>query len=54
MKKTFLIITLALASLFAQAQTIDPKLSEEMNRRAEDEKIEVFVLMKAQYDRTQL
>ena len=54
MKKIFLIITLALASLFAQAQTIDPRLSEEMNRRAEDEKIEVFVLMKAQYDRTQL
>ena len=54
MKKPFLIITLALASLFVQAQTIDARLSEEMNRRAEDEKIEVFVLMKAQYDRTQL
>jgi len=54
MKKTFLIIILALASLFVQAQTIDVRLSEEMNRRAEDEKIEVFVLMKAQYDCTQL
>lgn len=33
---------------------IDPSLRNEMNRRSDDERIEVVVLMKAQYDRSQL
>ena len=36
------------------AQTIDPLLSEEMARRGDDEQIKVVVIMKSQYDRTQL
>ena len=37
------------------AQTvIDPMLEEEMSRRQEDERIEVIVIMKSQYDRAQL
>ena len=38
---------------FAQA-VIDPLLSEEMNRRNDDEQMTVIVIMKSQYDRTQL
>jgi serine protease AprX len=38
---------------FAQG-CLDPLLSQEMNRRSDDERIEVVVLMKAQYDRAQL
>ena len=44
-------------SLFVSgyAQTIiDPMLGEEMSRHNEDESIEVIVIMKSQYDRTQL
>ena len=37
------------------AQTvIDPLLEEEMSRRQEDERIEIIVIMKSQYDRAQL
>lgn len=38
---------------FAQA-VIDPVLGEEMNRRNDAEQIKVIVIMKSQYDRTQL
>lgn len=38
---------------FAQA-VIDPLLSEEMNRRDDDEQMTVIVIMKSQYDRAQL
>lgn len=38
---------------FAQG-CLDPLLSQEMNLRSDDEQIEVVVLMKAKYDRTQL
>lgn len=40
-----------LCTLFAKTQIIDPLLLEELNRCADDEKIEVVVVMKAQYDR---
>ena len=40
-------------SSFAQ-NVIDPLLGEEMARRNDDEKISIFVIMKAQYDRAQL
>ncbi len=53
-KLLFLFLTTLLCvSGFAQV-VIDPLLSEEMTRRNDDEKIPVFVIMKAQYDRTQL
>lgn len=47
------LITLALIStlVFANAQVIDNMLVEEMNRRADDEQIEVVVMMKDHYDR---
>lgn len=55
MKRIYLVIALFLAALFGSAQTtIDRALQEEMNRRNEEEKIEIIVLMKAQYDRSQL
>ena len=55
MKKLLFLLLLAVCSMmgFAQA-TIDPLLSEEMNRRNDDEQIKVIVIMKSQYDRTQL
>ena len=39
---------------FAASPVINPELLAEMNRRSDDERIEVVVLMKAQYDRSQL
>ena len=55
MKNIALAITLVLASFLCQAQAIiDQALQQEMSRRSGDEKIEIIVLMKAQYDRTQL
>ena len=38
---------------YAQA-VIDPLLSEEMNRRNDDEQLKVIVIMNSRYDRTQL
>ena len=44
-----------MATLMGSAQAIiDRALQEEMDRRSQDEKIEILVLMKARYDRTQL
>ena len=55
MKRIALIPVLVLASFIGFAQgCLDPILSQEMNRRGDDERIEVVVLMKAQYDRAQL
>ena len=55
MKRIILTLIWALATLMGTAQaTIDRALQEELTRRNDDEKIEVIVLMKAQYDRSQL
>ena len=53
-KLPILFLTMLLCmSGFAQA-TIDPLLSEEMARRSDEDQITVIVIMKSQYDRTQL
>ena len=49
----FTVLFLCLASLVAQP-VIDPELEAEMQRIGNDEQIAVIVLMKAQYDRSQL
>ncbi len=55
MKRFVLIFILLSACMMGFAQgCLDPVLSQEMNRRSDDERIEVVVLMKAQYDRSQL
>ena len=54
MKKLFFLFLTVLLCFSGYAQTIDPLLAEEMGRRNDDEKIDVFVIMKAQYDRAQL
>ncbi len=55
MKRIALISILLLACIIGFAQgCLDPLLSQEMNRRGNDERIAVVVLMKAQYDRSQL
>ena len=55
MKRIVLISILLSACLMGFAQgCLDPLLNQEMNRRSDDERIEVVVLMKAQYDRLQL
>lgn len=55
MKRIVLISILLSACMMGFAQgCLDPLLSQEMNRRSDDERIEVVVLMKAQYDRLQL
>lgn len=54
MKRTFTIILLALTCIMGYAQNIDPALEKEMGQRNDDEKIDVFVIMKQQYDREQL
>ena len=51
----FIVIVLSLTSIMGLAQgCLEPSLSEAMNYRGDDEKIEVVVLMKSQYDRAQL
>ena len=55
MKRIALISILLLACMTGFAQgCIDPLLSQEMNRRGDDERIAVVMLMKARYDRSQL
>ena len=55
MKKLFTLFLLAMLCMSSFAQNvIDPLLGEEMARRNDDEKISIFVIMKAQYDRAQL
>ncbi len=53
-RSLILFFLLAVVNVCALAQSIDAPLREEMNRRSEDEKIKVFVIMKSQYNRTQL
>ena len=50
---TLIVIFLGLAS-FAAMPVIDPELEAEMQRIGNEEQIEVIVLMKEQYDRSQL
>ena len=50
MKKPFFAFILALFCLCGYAQTITPDLAEEMNRRSDNEKIDIVILMKQQYD----
>ncbi len=55
MKRFALISILLSACMMGFAQgCLDPLLSQEMDRRSDGEQIEVVVLMKAQYDRSQL
>ncbi len=55
MKRLLLLILTVMLCVSGFAQNvIDPLLGEEMSRRNDDEKISIFVIMKAQYDRTQL
>lgn len=55
MKKLFTLILMAVCCMAGYAQAvIDPLLSEEMARRNDDEKINVIVIMKSQYDRVQM
>lgn len=55
MKKLFILLLLVTCSMMGFAQAvIDPVLGEEMNRRNDAEQIKVIVIMKSQYDRTQL
>ena len=54
MKRYILTLSLIFATIFANAQIIDNQLLEELNRRSDDEKIEVIVVMKARYDRDAL
>ncbi len=55
MKKLFTLILMAVCYMAGYAQAvIDPLLSEEMARRNDDEKINVIVIMKSQYDRAQM
>ena len=51
----FFVIVLSLTSIMGLAQgCLEPSLSKAIDRIADDEKIEVVVLMKSQYDRSQL
>ena len=55
MKKLFTLLVMVFVCMAGYAQTfIDPQLREEMNRRNDDEQMTVIVIMKSQYDRTQL
>ena len=54
MKRSLLLLSICILTLCTTAQSIDPSLIEQMNRRNDDEKIEIIILMKAKYDRNQL
>ena len=54
MKKSLLTLILICFEFFINAQNIDNQLIDEMNRRADDDEIEVVVVMKDRYDRTLL
>ncbi len=54
MKKMVSLILQAFIWICGYAQTIDPALRQEMEQRGDDEKINVVVIMKSQYDRQQL
>ena len=54
MKQIITFILLVFICICGYAQTIDPALRQEMGQRRDDEKINVVVIMKSQYDRQQL
>lgn len=54
MRKLCMFLLLALSAVCGYAQSIDPALEKEMGLKKDDEKIDVFVIMKQQYDRDQL
>ena len=54
MKRIITLILLLFVCICGYAQTLDPALLREMGQRGEDEKINVVVIMKSQYDREQL
>ena len=54
MKKSIVLFFLALFCFSGYAQPIDPTLRREMEKRKDNEKIKVIVIMKSQYDRSQL
>ena len=54
MKKSLLSLILIFCASLIYAQNIDNQLLDEMNRRADDDEIEVVVVMKDRYDRTLL
>ena len=55
MRKLLFLFVSAMLCMNGFAQSvIDPFLGEEMTRRSDDEKINIIVIMKAQYDRAQL
>ena len=51
MKKYLLVLALVWSAFIASSQIIDKPLLDELYRRADDEEIEVVVVMKARYDR---
>ena len=54
MKRIATLILLTLICVMGYAQTIDMALEKEMGQRMDDEKINVFVIMKQQYDQEKL
>ena len=54
MKKHLLTLILVFCAFLINAQNIDNQLLDEMNRRADDDEIEVVVVMNDRYDRTLL
>ena len=54
MKKSLLTLILVFCAFLINAQNIDNQLLNEMNRRADDDEIEVVVVMKTRYDRALL
>ena len=54
MKKLFTFVLSVLFCICGYAQNIDPVLLQEMEQRSDDDKIQVVVIMKSQYDRQQL
>lgn len=54
MKKALLTLSLVFCAFLTNAQNIDNQLLDKINHRADDDEIEVVVVMKARYDRTLL
>ena len=54
MKRIATLVLLTLICVMGYAQTIDMALEKEMGQRLDDEKINVFVIMKQQYDQEKL
>ena len=54
MKRLWTLLLLTMVCVMGYAQSIDMALEKEMGQRGNDEKIDVFVIMKQQYDHEQL